>query len=201
MLPFHLCFVGLHPMWRKTQPQRAKPGLALLLTARLKSCPDALPLRRSRRQTLCCRLRYSLAETALRENLVHRGERIFLSIRDLRRQCRQAELHRRYRPELSAATAIPQVRSGAASSAPHACGGARRWTRNGREISRSSRPAHRCPCSRSPPCAPPADANRPCGITSDSIACSSCSRRSAPSRSDLFNTKMSPISIRPAFMF
>ena len=35
----------------------------------------------------------------------------------------------------------------------------------------------------------------------DSMACSSCSRRSAPSRSDLLSTKMSAISIKPAFMF
>src|SRR3989454_4012622 len=38
------------------------------------------------------------------------------------------------------------------------------------------------------------------GATSESIARSCCSRRSAPSRSALLRTKMSPISIRPAFM-
>ena len=39
------------------------------------------------------------------------------------------------------------------------------------------------------------------GITSESIAINCCSRRSAPSRSALFKTKMSPISMSPAFMF
>src|SRR5229473_847780 len=39
------------------------------------------------------------------------------------------------------------------------------------------------------------------GITSDSMASNCCSSRSAPSRSALFTTKMSPISMSPAFMF
>src|SRR5580658_5639208 len=39
------------------------------------------------------------------------------------------------------------------------------------------------------------------GITSDSIASNCCSNRSAPSRSALFKTKISPISITPAFIF
>src|ERR1700730_4214530 len=40
-----------------------------------------------------------------------------------------------------------------------------------------------------------------CGITSESMAFNCCSTRSAPSRSLLFTTKISAISIKPAFMF